>query len=709
MHRKQHGRNQWAKCSRMQAEFRRPVRRYVANILNHCELTPHLFSLALYAAPRNVQSAFIALANKYKSADEETFERSGRTGIDDVVNTLMRTSVPGRMSLSEMHRRLSMGFNRYHRISKRVTSKRIIEISTLFGLNQHETMLIEFLYCICIPPLTFFITNETNGVTDVLRTAARTIGISTSAIFKIMSSNGKLLSSGIIDPLTSGNLLPVELNDHIVQYIWGISGMPLTDRFFKIDNSSTHALESCRVTPSEAKIIKDIITCPFPANLLLYGKPGAGKTEFARALCAKAGLKAYFIKHTNDKSDRRMALTAAQCCSSEKNSVIIIDEADRILNTSGWFFRDSNSPDKGWLNDFLDNSRHRMIWITNDTDMIEESTMRRFTFSLKFGGTTGSDRRAIWKGLLKETALQNAISDRKIADMSARYAISLGGIASAIKSLATIQPESGDDPEQILETIVRSHATAINAVKSAANTVSIEHYDPAAININIAPEKLAEPIRNLRDRTSHCGTGMLFWGPPGTGKTALAHYLADDAGVELIQKRASELLSKWVGDTEHNIADAFREAERANAVLLIDEADSMLIERATAHRSWEVSQTNELLTQMETFSGVLICCTNMLDRLDAAALRRFAWKIQFGYLKPEAISSLLRRYFPAAATLSKTASAQITAMNNLTAGDIKAAWQRLSTTGEKHTAANIIQALREELSVKKGTAGSIGF
>ena len=79
-------------------------------------------------------------------------------------------------------------------------------------------------------------------------------------------------------------------------------------------------------------------------------------------------------------------------------------------------------------------------------------------------------------------------------------------------------------------------------------------------------------------------------------------------------RRASDLLSCWVGATEQNIARAFEEARKDDAVLLIDEADSFLQDRRGAGHSWEVTQVNEVLTQMENFEGVFIATTTSSRR-----------------------------------------------------------------------------------------------
>ena len=136
---------------------------------------------------------------------------------------------------------------------------------------------------------------------------------------------------------------------------------------------------------------------------------------------------------------------------------------------------------------------------------------------------------------------------------------------------------------------------------------------------------------------------LLFYGPPGCGKSELARYIAHRLDREVLCRRAGDLLSPYVGETEANVKKAFQEAEAEDAVLVIAEADSMLFSRDRAVRSWEISHTNEFLAQMEKFKGILICTTNRLRDLDQATIHRFNHKVEFQYLTWEGNITFYRK------------------------------------------------------------------
>ena len=227
-------------------------------------------------------------------------------------------------------------------------------------------------------------------------------------------------------------------------------------------------------------------------------------------------------------------------------------------------------------------------------------------------------------------------------------------------------------------------------------------YNLDYLNTNVDMPRLVEGLKRSQKGN------LCFYGAPGTGKTALAGYIAKQMDKPLLSKKASDILSMWVGGSEQNIARMFEEAREEKAVLVLDEADSLLRDRRNANQSWEVTQVNELLVQMENFDGLFICSTNLMDDLDQASLRRFAIKVEFGYLKPEQAFEMLRKESVTEPTLQDCRA--ITAMNSLAPGDFAAVKKRLDILGLDATPDVMIRELREEVAVKCGSqSNSIGF
>ena len=136
-------------------------------------------------------------------------------------------------------------------------------------------------------------------------------------------------------------------------------------------------------------------------------------------------------------------------------------------------------------------------------------------------------------------------------------------------------------------------------------------------------------------------------GPPGTGKSAYARHLAHRLGLDVLEKRYSDLTSRYVGESEKAIARAFEEAADARAFLLLDEADSLLRDRRAAQHAWEITQVNEMLTQMQRHRYPFACTTNALDLIDTAAARRFLFQIRFEPMSPAQIAAAYRSAFGA--------------------------------------------------------------
>jgi hypothetical protein len=268
---------------------------------------------------------------------------------------------------------------------------------------------------------------------------------------------------------------------------------------------------------------------------------------------------------------------------------------------------------------------------------------------------------------------------------------------------------------------LEAHQTLANYGEKPVDKDKIEkNYSPDGLNISGDIEAMMGQLerfdRHLRIGfdTKVLSMNLLFYGPPGTGKSELARYIADRLDREITCRRVSDLQDKYVGEGEKNIKRAFQEAEAEEAILIIDEADSLLFSRDRAVRSWEISFTNEFLTQMERFRGILVCTTNRMKDLDNASIRRFNHKMQFGFLLPEGNVVFYEKLL-ASLIDSPLDNKYRTALKNiphLTPGDFKTVRDRFAFyPREDLNHELLLEALEEESRIKsdRGKCRKIGF
>jgi SpoVK/Ycf46/Vps4 family AAA+-type ATPase len=151
------------------------------------------------------------------------------------------------------------------------------------------------------------------------------------------------------------------------------------------------------------------------------------------------------------------------------------------------------------------------------------------------------------------------------------------------------------------------------------------------------------------------GTSALFSGPPGTGKTMVAALIAKELGLELYQVDMAKVTSKWIGETERNLAALFDAAEAGHAVLLFDEADSLFGKRTDVKSSndrYANLETNYLLQRLESFTGICLLTTNHETAIDQAFMRRLSLHVRFELPEAEEREQLWRAMLPAAAPVA---------------------------------------------------------
>ncbi len=390
-------------------------------------------------------------------------------------------------------------------------------------------------------------------------------------------------------------------------------------------------------------------------NVLLYGPPGTGKTELAKVVAQAAGLDLFEVEYADRDGnslsgrDRYRSLQIAQVfLKGSTHAALLFDEVEDVFppisSEAAQLMARSEQlavpasgsvSGKAWVNQILESNTVPTLWVTNRIEQIDPAFRRRFAYHLELRSPPPGAR----EGLVRKTLEGVEVSDAFVARLTSRKGLTPAQIRTAVR-FASLASEThtltGPVPqarqmEALIERQLRNADVALGNRSETAARRSVTTYDLAMLNVEsrFAVPRIVEALKS-RGHGSLC-----FYGPPGTGKTALAEHIAHTLDQPLMIRQASDLMSKYVGETEQNMAAMFRDAEAEKAVLLLDEADSFLQDRRGAQRTYEVTEVNEMLQGMERFAGIFVCTTNLLDSLDQAALRRFTFKIRFMPLTPQ--------------------------------------------------------------------------
>jgi len=534
-------------------------------------------------------------------------------------------------------------------------------------------------------------------------------GHSKDSIMYSLSKPRGLIELGILDE--DGDF-PLDIKN----FLNGIGSDNFLENYAKIDNKKALPPErfDCQ---KEIRIVSDLIKSyknNRSLNFLFYGVEGTGKTELTRTVAAETGRTLYEIglEYKNNQgifgknshregmiSYRVRALKIAEMSLREKNIILVIDEADLLLN----------SFEKGILNRFMEDLRLPIIWVTNNISWIERSTMRRFQYSICFNLANQNIREKLWNSVIEKHNAEQIFSPERRKKLSEKYEISSGGIELAVQNEMALL-ESGIHQE-ISEDILENYVELMGQKNNTQTLSRAPKYDVSVLNIPHLDEVLHAAkcySKQLKNKQIESNMTMLLYGPPGTGKTEFARYLARQCGLSFREISYGQISSKWVGETEKNLADAFKQANEAGELLFIDEADSLIADRKGAVRNWEVSQTNEFLVQLESAKCMVVCSTNFHGHLDAASNRRFHFHLEFGFLKKDGILKMAECFFP---DLSGENWNSIAGMDSLTPGDFYAVYKRLQwLPKEEVTAQRVIQELTR-VAVAKEPYGNrkIGF
>lgn len=525
----------------------------------------------------------------------------------------------------------------------------------------------------------------------------------------LVSNKGTLKQMGILDE-------DLDISKRIGMFLDGHSGNDLDSLYFRVyEGGCVPYKKLCRKDP-KVEMAFDMIKHAKVGeglNIFFYGVEGTGKTELAKAIAKELKRPLVLTNistegvHRDSKENsvvrsRMGSILYAATKYQKKKAILLVDESDVILNCC----------EKGALNFFLEQIKIPVIWISNNIHYIENSTLRRFDYSVRFERPDVEKREQVWQSVVSEQGAGAIISEEELKRFASEFQITAGGITQAIAGTKKLL-ESGCkvDPLESIRTIAEAQASLLNLDMEYASRDKesrAPRYLLDAINTDADMPKILKVMsafdakwKGMQKGDRADSLNMLLYGAPGTGKTEFAKHIARTLDRKLIIKKASDLLNCYVGETEKAIHKMFKEAEEKKAILFLDEADSMIRDRSGAARNWEVTQVNEMLTQMENFKGIFIAATNFEGELDTASRRRFALKVKFGYLKPEGIEALWKGFFPKVEMPEAVRSLRM-----LTPGDFNVAYASLRFYDESElTAEAVLNALKSELAYKDGREG----
>ena len=534
------------------------------------------------------------------------------------------------------------------------------------------------------------------------------LGMSVAACFTRLESDAPLIETGMV--IVDRHESDLTVIGRLERLVRAPQGHDLTPQQLLFDASPAGDLEwsdfehVARHRDHVESLLKGALEARERGiNILLYGPPGSGKTEFCRTLGRRLGVNLLAIGESDDdideprRQERLGDLKLAQSlCARGNNTVLLFDEMEDLLGGDERMW--PSGPGKlraggsrVFLNRVLEETPVPVLWTTNAADHTSAAILRRMIYALEMPRPGARVRTRIWSRHLARHGIH--VAEEEIHSLARDYETTPAVPAAAARAAHL----AGRDDIDAVRQGVASLSRLLYAQRPPQSAPA--RYDVDLVHADINLQQLAERLTHRgKYRCSLC-----LQGPPGTGKSAYARHLAERMGLELVQKRASDLMSKWVGQTEQRIAAAFQEAREQELFLVFDEAESLLSDRRFAQSSWEVTQVNEMLTWMESHPLPFACTTNYQEHMDPATLRRFDFKIAFDFLAPEQVQTAFRTYFGLEPT------DELKTVGGLTPGDFAVVRRKADVLDRLHDAQALAGMLRAECEAKPDRPRPIGF
>ncbi len=447
---------------------------------------------------------------------------------------------------------------------------------------------------------------------------------------RAMSRTGSLIRHGLVelgDEALAWTKRPVVVSDRLMSLaLLDASDEPCGGRFFapRRETPPTHELAVDEETLAE---LREAFAANGDAIVAAIGLPSSGRASVLAAVAGESKLELVTIDAKRMAKDlgvfvRELRVAARECK--------LLDRIPLFVNLEA--LADDKLP---VFVQAIDDAFEGRILLTS-TKAIAGSDWSRPVSSVDMRPTNRHQRAKLWISALQ----QGSPSDGE--HLAGQYPLTSGLIVRAADAARSRAKDCPIEPKHIaagvrsvLEDRLGQFAKRLTVTQSWKDLVlSQDHVD-------VITELLAR-VRE-RDRVYEdwgfgtklgkgLGVAALFSGPPGTGKTMVASLIAKDLGLEIYQVDLSKIVSKWIGESEKNLAALFDAAEAGHAVLLFDEADSMFGKRTDVKSSndrYANLETNFLLQRLESFSGICLLTSNHESNIDPAFMRRLSLHLRF--------------------------------------------------------------------------------
>jgi hypothetical protein len=389
-----------------------------------------------------------------------------------------------------------------------------------------------------------------------------------------------------------------------------------------------------------------------PVIFHLHGPAGAGKLALARSCAHRLGAPLVSVDAASLGSDPETILRLAFRDGLLHGAAVHVANADTLRG-------DGTRPLTSAMADY-----GGLVFLTGESDEPAEFGDQVIPLAVPLPDLARST--AIWRECL---AAHTPDAESWADELAGRYQLPTGRIQAAVRLAQDnrlMAPRPG--PLRLADVSAACRQQSARTLGGVAVKVSCT----AVWGDLVLPADRADLLHEIRDQFDHRhqvlngwgfgaklnrgkGLSALFSGPPGTGKTMAAEVLAGDLGLDLYQVDLSSVVSKYIGETEKNLARIFDEAAASNAILFFDEADALFGKRtevSDAHDRYANIETSYLLQKMDEYDGVVILASNLRQNMDDAFTRRLRFIVEFPFPEPDSRLRIWRTVFPPDAPIS---------------------------------------------------------